>query len=160
MTNSDLTASAANTHFAAIVKKMGQPGGVTKLTINERKFAIAMLIGSVIPADKRILDVEIACLNKILQSKYHITTETLREVDELTIHGNINTDNIENYANKIPELLSIEDRCVLVGQLWDVALSDHHLDPAEERLVFKIADATGVPRKHVIQQQARASAQS
>ena len=139
---------------------MSQVGGVTKLSIDERKFAIAMLISSVIPADKRVLDVEIACLNKILQSKYHVNTNTLREVDELTIHGNFNTTNIENYASKIPELLSIEDRCILVGQLWDVALSDHDLDPAEERLVFRIADATGVPRKRVIQQQARAAAQT
>ena len=113
-----------------------------------------------VPADKRVLDVEIACLNKILRTKYHITAEILREVDELDIFGNLNTDNIQNYAAKIPDLLSIEDRYLLVGQLWDVALSDHDLDPAEERLVFKIADATGVPRKHVIQQQARAAAQS
>lgn len=55
-------------------------------------------------------------------------------------------------------LLGIEDRCVLVGHMWDVALSDKELHAAEEALISSLSDRAGVPRKRVIEQQARAAA--
>ena len=60
----------------------------------------------------------------------------------------------------MPDLLSIDDRTQLIGMLWDLALCDHELHQNEETLIYKVADAAGVLRKRVAEQQAIASSRS
>jgi uncharacterized tellurite resistance protein B-like protein len=84
--------------------------------------------------------------------------KTLAEA--LTIaRSNLGTQ--ENYtvvAAHLPELLSIDDRCSMIGMLWDLALCDHELHATEEKLIYTIADKAEVPRKTVAEQLARSSA--
>lgn len=64
----------------------------------------------------------------------------------------------EILAKALPELLGSEDLINMIGQLWELAIIDLELHAEEERLVYRVADLAGVPRKRVAEQLARASA--
>ncbi len=75
-------------------------------------------------------------------------------------HQNALDSGVEILAKHLPELLSIEDRTHLVGMLWDIALCDHDLHQNEKSLIYKIADASGVLRKRVVEQHAIAASRN
>jgi uncharacterized tellurite resistance protein B-like protein len=158
--NQSTTLQTATQQLTMIMAKIQKPGGTALLSSNERKLMIALLLGAVVPADAKILLVERARLSAILNTKHRMTPDSLQAIDALLCSQQITGADFQKIASKIPDLLNIEDRCKLVGELWDIALCDHELHGSEERLVFAIADTVGVPRKRVIEQQARAAAQT
>ena len=155
-TNPALTQS----YIESLAVKIRKPGGLSSLNFDERKFLLALLIAAVVPADSFVKLVELEKLNAILRNKYHVSGDTLQKTLLVARGSLLSSKKIQTFAKSIPELLSIEDRCTLIGQMWDVALCDQELHASEEALIFEVADAAGVPRKRVIEQQARAAAQS
>jgi uncharacterized tellurite resistance protein B-like protein len=153
--NHDLT---ARLHFQDIIEKISKPGGSASLNVEQRRFLMAALIGSVVPADGKIRPVELEKLREILIGKFSPKQKTLEQAEDLA-HANLSTPQQLNIAaSRLQDLLSIEDRCNLIGFLWDVALADYELHTNEEKLILRIADLAGVPRKKVIEQQARSAA--
>ena len=59
-------------------------------------------------------------------------------------------------ASTIKRLLSLEQRCVLVENLWRVAFADHELDLYEDQFVRKIADLIYVPNTECMLARGRA----
>ena len=64
-------------------------------------------------------------------------------------------------ASTIKRLLSLEQRCILVENLWRVAFADTELDVYEDQFVRKIADLIYVPNTECMlaRQRARGSPQ-
>jgi uncharacterized tellurite resistance protein B-like protein len=150
------TALNAKQHVDDIMAAVRKPDGYAKLSQAQRKLLLAAVLGSMVPADAKIKDVELQRVKTHLSTKYHLAPQLLDEALAIAIDGLSGLDVI--HASKaLTELLSIEDRINLIGLLWDVALCDLELAPEEEELVFKIADIAQVPRKKVIEQQARVS---
>jgi uncharacterized tellurite resistance protein B-like protein len=153
----DLT---ARVQFRDIVEILRKPGGSARLTIDQRRFMLAALIGSMVPADGKIRPVELEKLRDILMGKFIPGGKPLDQALDMARSGLGDIAQFTTAASRLQELFSIEDRCNLVGFLWDVALSDRELHTNEEKLIYEIADQAGVPRKKVIEQQARASART
>ena len=59
-------------------------------------------------------------------------------------------------ASTIKRLLSLEQRCVLVENLWRVAFADNKLDVYEDQFVRKIADLIHVPNTECMLARGRA----
>ena len=59
-------------------------------------------------------------------------------------------------ASTIKRLLSLEQRCVLVENLWRVAFADNELDVYEDQFVRKIADLIYVPNTECMLARGRA----
>lgn len=141
--------------MAEIMAKLDTPNGFAKLQPNQRKFMLAAVLGSIVPADGKIREVEMQHLETHLTQKYRLNPETLRLSLSYANTG-LEATQLQKASHQLTELLSIEDRISLIGLLWDIAIRDDELHGTEESMIYKIADSTGVPRKRVIEQQARA----
>ncbi|MDE2445118.1 MAG: TerB family tellurite resistance protein [Alphaproteobacteria bacterium] len=145
--------------LADIVEKMSSPNGFSKLTPKQRSLLLAAVLSSVVPADGLVRAVEMQHLEKHLTTKFQFARQSLSEALDLARRTH-SQSGIEVMAKHLPELLSIEDRIQLIGMLWDIALCDQELHQNEETLIYKLADAVGVMRKRVVEQQAIAASRN
>jgi uncharacterized tellurite resistance protein B-like protein len=137
-----------------IIATLEKPNGFSKLKPDQRKYLLAIVLGSIVPADGKVKEVETTHLKQHLQQKYGLSPETLKLAMS---HANTGlcAEHLKKAAQQLPELLSMEDRTSLIGMLWDLAVCDNELHSSEEVMIYNIADSSGVPRKRVAEQQAR-----
>jgi len=110
----------------------------------------------VIPSDGKVLAIEVQQFYGHLRQRYQF--QMLSQSQTLAfLNETLTPDQLLQAAKQLPELLSIEDRISLIGMLWDIALCDHELHPFERALIYGVSDHAGVPRKKVVEEQARAS---
>jgi uncharacterized tellurite resistance protein B-like protein len=151
---------AAQQHLDEIVVLLEKPGGFARLSTVQRKFLMGVVLAAIVPADKRIRNVELERLQVMLKSTLQISGNVALESVALA-EGQIDlAPALERVAKALPELLGIEDRCALISHLWDLALCDHELHAFEDQLVYKVAELSGVPRKKVAELMARAAARA
>lgn len=152
--------AAARLHLDEIILLLQKPGGFSKLTTVQRKFLMGLVLAAIVPADKRIRNIELERLQLLLKSSLRINGEVAMESLALADNNTLDPINIEVLAKALPELLGIEDRCTIITNLWELALCDDELHSFEEKLVYKIADLSEVPRKKVAELMARAAARA
>jgi uncharacterized tellurite resistance protein B-like protein len=152
--------TAARQHLDEIVLLLSKPGGFAKLTTVQRKFLMGLVLAAIVPADKRIRNVELERLQLLLKSTLRINGEVAMESMAFAENSTLDPVNIELLAKALPELFGIEDRCAMITNLWELALCDDELHSFEEKLVYKIADLSEVPRKKVAELMARAAARA
>jgi uncharacterized tellurite resistance protein B-like protein len=145
----------SQTAITEIMAKLDLPNGFSKLDINQRKFLVAAVLGSIVAADGKIRAVEMQNLKEHLQTKYNLKDEALKLALSNAYTG-LSAEHLKKAVGQLSELLSIEDRTALIRMLWDLAICDNELHSKEEILIYNIADNAGVPRKRVTEQQARA----
>jgi uncharacterized tellurite resistance protein B-like protein len=142
----------------AIITKATSPASFATLSIEQRKYLFALILASIVPADGRVREVEMKNLLHHLAEKYHMQAKALERAAALVSSPAAAPDTAKRLAGRMPDFLSIDDRCAMVGALWEIALCDKELHDNEEQLIFEIADQAGVPRKKVAELQARAAA--
>jgi uncharacterized tellurite resistance protein B-like protein len=142
--------------ISQIIEKIAVPNGFAKLSPPQRKYLLAAILGSVVPADGKVRPIELEHFESFLKTKYHLGNDQLNIARSFAKLG-FEVEQLHHAARYLPELLSIEDRTNLVGMLWDIALCDQELHSKEDALIYKIADLAGVPRKRVAEQQAIAA---
>ncbi len=150
--------SNAVAHLGEIVALLKEPSGFSRLTPEQRKFVLAIVIASIVPADGKIKPCELEKLQSLLNTRMQTRGQTLNDVLLLAQSGLGSNPAIGISAARLADLLGIEDRCALIGMLWDIALCDYELHAKEEQLIYDIADRAGVPRKRVAEQQAKSAA--
>jgi uncharacterized tellurite resistance protein B-like protein len=143
-----------------IVDALGKPGGFAKLSSDQRKFMLGVALAAVVPADLKIKHSEAGHLLKIIKERLHCPASMSEDILSLACSKPQPPHVTETLAKALPELLGSEDLIKMIGQLWELSIVDHDLHPEEERLVYRVADIAGVPRKRVAEQLARASARS
>lgn len=141
-----------------IVALLKEPAGFSRLLPEQRKFVLAVVVASIVPADGKIKPCELEKLQALLRSRMHTSGKTLDHALLLARAGLRGNAAISLSATRLADLLGIEDRCALIGMLWDIALCDYELHAKEEQLIYDIADKAGIPRKKVAEQQARSAA--
>lgn len=157
---SDSNRQAAKIHLDEILQILSRPGGFSKLSTVQRKFLMGIVLAAIVPADKRIRNIELERLQVLLKSSLSINGSVALESLALA-EGQFHLDeSLEPIAKALPDLLGIEDRCTLIAHLWELALCDNELHSFEEQLVYKVADLSGVPRKKVAELMARAAARA
>lgn len=139
-----------------ILNTVKLPSGFSRLTSVQRRKLVAAILASVIPSDGRVRDIEIKHFIDHLQNKYQFTKDE-QKIALSFLRNGLNAEQLKDAAKQLQELLSADDRAKLVGLMWDVAMADHELHPAEERLIYSVADLAGVARKRVVEEQARAA---
>jgi uncharacterized tellurite resistance protein B-like protein len=142
-----------------IVETMSLPNGFSKLNPKQRSLLLAAVLSSVVPADGLVRAVEMEHLEKHLSAKFQFAKQNLSEALSLA-RQSTSQSGVEVMAKYLPELLSIDDRIQLIGMLWDIALCDQDLHQNEEKLIYRVADAAGVMRKRVAEQQAIAASRN
>ena len=140
-----------------LVKLLGEPGGFARLNINQRKFLFGVILAMIVPADSKVKECELEKLQNLLRglnTQGHVLNDSM-SMAPLKFNAAANVDTL---ARAMGELLGAQDRAGFVRHLWELALSDDELHNAEERLIFRIADLSGVTRKHVAAELAKAAA--
>ena len=150
--------SNASAYLKDIVALLKEPSGFSRLAPEQRKFVLAAVIASVVPADGKIKPCEVEKLRELLKLRVQPNGKTIDNVLSLAQTGLGTQSEISHTATGLADLLGIEDRCALIGMLWDIALCDYELHASEEKLIYDIADKAGVPRKRVAEQQAKSAA--
>jgi uncharacterized tellurite resistance protein B-like protein len=157
---SDANRQAAKQHLQDILQLLSKPGGFARLTTVQRKFLMGLVLAAIVPADKRIRNIELERLQVLLRSGLNINGDAAAESMAMA-EGQVDmSGSLEKLAAALPDLLGIEDRCTLVAHLWELALCDNELHSFEEQLVYRVADLSGVPRKKVAELMARAAARN
>ena len=154
-----IAAAASHAELTQIIETLSLPNGFAKLNSGQRRLLLAAVLSSIVPADGHVRKVETEQLEKILKTKFQFANSQLQTAMSMASKQG-SFAGVELLAKHLPELLSIEDRTQLIGLLWDLALCDHELHQREESLIYKVADAAGVLRKRVAEQQAIASSRS
>lgn len=139
-----------------VVETLSRPGGFAKLTSEQRKFMLGVALAAVVPADLKIRHAEVGHLQKLIQSRLLCPASMSEDILSLACSKPQPARITETLAKALPELLGAQDMINMVGQLWELAIIDHDLHADEERLVYRVADIAGVPRKRVADQLARA----
>ncbi|MDE2385687.1 MAG: TerB family tellurite resistance protein [Alphaproteobacteria bacterium] len=142
--------------LARIIDITRQPGGFARLNTAQRRQLLAAILAAVIPCDGKVLDVEVEHFLTHIRQRYQFQLGDQKQAMAF-LAGGLSEEQLQQAARQLPELLSVEDRVALIGLLWDIALCDHELHPAEEALVYGVADRAGVVRKRVAEEQARAA---
>ena len=140
-----------------IVNILALPGGYAMLDSTQRKFLFGVVLAMVVPADRKVRPAEMQALQNLLknmQSTEGVLIDTL-SMAEMPPNAEKHVDVL---AKGLGDLLGPQDRAVFVRHLWEIALSDDELHDFEERLIYRIADGSGVVRKNVAAELAKAAA--
>ena len=151
------TREIAQARLDHIVHTLGLPGGYAKLDPAQRKFLFSAVLAMVVPADHKVKTCEIQKLQALLknmQCSSGVIIDTLAMAELPPIAEN----HVDILAKGLADLLGPQDRADFVRHLWEIALCDDELHDFEERLIYRIADASGIVRKNVIAELAKASA--
>jgi uncharacterized tellurite resistance protein B-like protein len=140
-----------------IVATLGKPGGFAKLTLDQRKFMLGVALAAVVPADLKIKHTEVGHLQKIIKTRLHCPASMSEDILSLACSKPQSILVTETLAKALPELLGAEDLINMIGHLWELAIIDNDLHAEEEKLVYRVADIAGVPRKRVAEQLAKAA---
>jgi uncharacterized tellurite resistance protein B-like protein len=157
---SDAHRKSARQHLDELLVQLARPGGFAKLTSVQRKFLMGLILAAIVPADNRIRNIELERLQVMLKSSLHIQGDAAQESMAMAEGDREGAINIEVLAKALPDLLGIEDRCTMISNLWELALCDDELHGYEEKLVYKVADLSDVPRKKVAELMARVAART
>ena len=150
-------AQARLEHILAVLKT---PAGFSRLNPNQKKFLFGVVLSSVVPSDRIVKACEKEVLQNQLAQFLHLQGDARTEAIAMAEMPPMNPVNVDDMARALTELLGVHDRALLVRHLWELALCDNELHSDEEKLIYRIADVAGVPRKQVAEQLAWVSAQS
>lgn len=109
-------------------------------TNDARQLASAALLIEVAKADADFSDAERAALLKLLRSSFDLDDEGLTALESLAAERSSDAVSLHEFTRVIVDACEPEERCQLVGLMWQVAFSDDHLDKYEEHLIRKVAD--------------------
>lgn len=157
---SDEHRQAARQHFDELLVLLAKPGGFAKLSPVQRKFLMGLVLAAIVPADNRIRHVELERLQLMLKSNLYINGNAAMESLAIAASSKNDGINIEALAKALPDLLGIDDRCTMIANLWELALCDDELHGFEEKMVYKVAELSDVPRKKVAELMAKAAARA
>lgn len=155
-TNGAAVAAYPATSLQPIVDILRKPGGCRLLQPRQRRLLVAAILASIIPCDGKVLDVEVNRFVELLRGKLRFAPEDVGAALQNMNHG-LSAEELQLASRHLPELLGTEDRTILIGLLWDLAMCDKELHPLEEQMVFGLAARAEVVHKLVVEELARAA---
>jgi uncharacterized tellurite resistance protein B-like protein len=109
-------------------------------TKDARQLASAALLIEVAKADSDFSNDERAALLRLLRSTFDLDDQGLTALEGLAAERSSDAVSLHEFTRVIVDACEPEERCQLIGLMWQVAFSDDHLDKYEEHLIRKVAD--------------------
>ena len=77
---------------------------------------------------------------RLLRSTFDLDDQGLTALEGLAAERSSDAVSLHEFTRVIVDACEPEERCQLIGLMWQVAFSDDHLDKYEEHLIRKVAD--------------------
>jgi uncharacterized tellurite resistance protein B-like protein len=117
--------------------------------------ATAALLIEMMKADGKVSEDERRVVLHTLQSKFNLTREETRSLKELAKEKIGKATDYYEFTSLIHKGLSYAQKVEIIEHLWQIALTDKHLDKHEEYMVRKIADLIYVEHEDFIEAKIR-----
>lgn len=129
-----------------------QPAADKTDTVSEHtiQVATASLLIEMMKADGKVSEDERKAVMQTIQSKFNLTDEETKSLKELAKEKIRKATDYYEFTSLIHKGLSYEQKVEVIEHLWEIALTDKHLDKHEEYVVRKIADLIYVEHKDFI----------
>jgi len=121
-----------------------------KLDEHRINLATACLLIEVMRSDQTTSEIEIETIRGILASSLGLNEN---EVNDLVSLAEQQADKLTSYhpfTSLINKSFNMSEKVNLMTNMWQVALSDKHLDKYEEHLIRKVAGLIYIPRDQVV----------
>ncbi len=117
--------------------------------------ATAALLIEMMKADGKVSDDERRAVMDTIQGKFNLSREETRSLKELAKEKIGKATDYYEFTSLINKVLSYAEKVEIIEHLWEIALTDRHLDKHEEYMVRKIADLIYVEHKDFIEAKLR-----
>jgi uncharacterized tellurite resistance protein B-like protein len=117
-----------------------EESNTTDEIVDKIHLACAALMIELCKADHSINDVETNKISSILQSKFKLPEETLKELFNLAQQEADEATSVYQFTSLINEAYDQSSKIALIKNMWEVAFADGNLDRYEEHLIRKVAD--------------------
>jgi len=105
-----------------------------------RQLASAALLVEVAKADASFSSDERRALLELLRSTFTLDEEALLALESLAAQRSDEAVSLHEFTRQIVQNSGPEERCHLIGLMWQVAYADGRLDKYEEHLIRRVAD--------------------
>lgn len=104
------------------------------------QLATAALLYELLKTDTRVDTQEIDALTGVLQNRFGLRAEELAEIIALAEEEALQATSLYEFTTLINAHYSYPQKVELIGNMWQLAFADQHLDKYEESLIRKTAD--------------------
>jgi uncharacterized tellurite resistance protein B-like protein len=119
------------------------------------ELATAALLSEVLRADNVVKQEELHSLKQQLSEHFHLTDEELHALLDDGQNRAEHAVDLVQFTKVINEALDNQQRVGVLESMWQVAISDGHLDMYEEHIIRKISDLMYIPHSQYIQAKLR-----
>lgn len=104
------------------------------------EIACAVLLCEVMRADHHFDNTEQQALKKLLSEKFDLSELEINEIITQALSQSDTTTDLFTYTSLINNTYQVEQKIILVKQLWQLALADGEIAAVEHHTIRKIAD--------------------
>ena len=123
---------------------------------NKLKLATAALLIEISKADHHVHENEKESITNALSTSFGMSSEETKEIIELADQEVNKSISIYEFTRLINENYTMEQKKHVIGLLWQIALSDDHLEALEEHLIRKTAGLLHVSHEDFINEKLKA----
>ena len=143
-----------------LLGRLSMPGRVEQSaeSVADVRLATAVLLFEVAKMDRSIDQQERQLIPELLQRHYGFDDDSLRALSAEAEQVADAAISYHPFTRELKSCLTLQQRVMVIEQMWAVAFVDGQLDMHEEHLIRKVADLLYVPHKEFIACKHRARA--
>ncbi len=119
------------------------------------RVASAALLMEMLHAEDACPDKKQQLVMALLENTFGLSGEQALTLMAIAEHKRTQATDYFEFTHLINDAFSHEQKIQLIQSLWEIALSDNHLDLDEDYLIDKIAHLLFIPRTDVVQAKIR-----
>ena len=120
--------------------------------------ASAILLLEVARTDHNIEDTELQQIKTVIQDKFDLSAEASQALMDEADESLEDIIDFHQFTSLLNEHFEIEQKCLLIEYMWQIALSDGNLDAYEDQFIRKISDLLYLRHSELISARERAKA--
>lgn len=122
------------------------------------KMASAILLLEVARTDHNIEDTELNQIKTVIQDKFDLSSEASQALMDEADESIEDIIDFHQFTSLLNEHFEIEQKCLLIEYMWQIALSDGYLDAYEDQFIRKISNLLYLRHSELISARERAKA--
>ena len=129
--------------------------GDSKDDASEKKHDISLAITAVMVEimhiDGKLDEAEHNEIITAVEKRFSLSSDEVHELVEKAKKEQEEATDMHRFTSQIIKHYSTEERIEFLKELWQIAMSDGHVDPYEEQLIRRTAELIGVYHREFIQ---------